>query len=86
LNNRPYQLRIPINKKDDKLWARCSQSWKQEICPTLIEQVEQRLEGVSMDIELSDREMIAQSMLPTALELEALKNVRELRTRSRAAT
>ena len=86
LNNRPYQLRIPINKKDDKLWGRCSQSWKQEICPTLVEQVEQRLEGVSMDIELSDREMIAQSMLPTALELEALKNVRELRTRSRAAT
>lgn len=86
LDYRPYKLRVPISEQENELWNRCTQSWNREICPTLIEQTEQRLEGVSMDVELSDREVIAQSMLPTALELEALKNVRELRARSGAAT
>lgn len=81
-DNRPYKLRIPIKRRDTKLWNRCSQLWKDEICPTLTEQTEQRLQGVSMEIELGDRDVIAQSMLPTAIELEALKNVRELRARS----
>lgn len=81
---RPYKLKVAIKRQDTWLWKRCSRVWKQEICPILLEQTEQRLDGVSMDVELSDREVIAQSMLPTANELEALKYVRELRTRSGA--
>jgi len=81
---RPYKLRIPIKQSDDRLWERCSRLWKQEICPMLIEQNERRLAGVSMEIEMSDREVIAKSMLPTALELETLKHVRELRARASA--
>ncbi|CAA9564664.1 Type IV secretory pathway, VirD4 components [uncultured Synechococcales cyanobacterium] len=83
---RPHKLRVPLNRQDDTLWSRCTKIWDQEICPTLIEQTEQRLEGVSLDVELSDRDVIAQTMLPTAEELEALKNVRELRARSGAVT
>ena len=79
---RPLKLRVPINKQDGKLWSRCCHLWKDEICPTLIEQTEQRLEEVSMDVELSDRDTIAQTMLPTTDELESLKNLYELRTRS----
>lgn len=81
---RPHKLRMPLNRQDDQLWSRCSKLWEEEICPTLIEQTEQRLEGVSLDVELSDRDVIAQTMLPTTDELEALKNVRELRARSGA--
>ncbi len=83
---RPHKLRVPLNRQDDKLWSRCTQVWDQQMCPLLIEQTEQRLEGVSLDVELSDRDVIAQTMLPTAEELEALKNVRELRARSGAVT
>lgn len=74
---RPYKLRVPISRRDGRLWSRCSKLWKEEICPTLLEQTEQRLEEVSMDVELSDREVIAESMLPTANELEALKKLHE---------
>jgi type IV secretion system protein VirD4 len=81
---RPHKLQVPIKRRDNKLWKRCSQLWKEEICPTLIEQTEQRLEEVSMEVELGDREVIAQSMLPTTNELEALKNVQELRARAGA--
>ena len=83
---RPYKLRVPIKRRDNKLWRRCSLLWDSDICPTLIEQTSQRLEGVSMDVELGDRSVIASSMLPTAEELEALNNVRELRERSEAFT
>lgn len=81
---RPHKLRVPIKRQDNQLWKRCVRLWNSKICTTLIEQTDQRLEGVSMDVELSDREVIASSMLPTADELEALKNVRELRERSGA--
>ncbi len=81
---RPYRLQVPLARHNQKLWKRCSQVWKQEICPMLIEQNERRLEGISMEVEMSDREVIAKSMLPTALELEALKHVRELRARASA--
>lgn len=83
---RPYKLRVPIKRRDNKLWRRCSLLWDSDICPTLIEQTSQRLEGVSMDVELSDRSVIASSMLPTSEELEALNNVRELRERAEAFT
>jgi type IV secretion system protein VirD4 len=82
LDYRPHKLRVPIKRQDARLWKRCSRVWQKDICPTLVEQTEQRLDGVSIDVELSDREVIAQTMLPTADELEALENVRELRTRS----
>lgn len=84
LENRPHKQRVPLKRQDRKRWKRCERLWEQEICPILIEQTEQRLEGVSMEVELSDREVIAESMLPTADELEALKHVRELRARSGA--
>jgi type IV secretion system protein VirD4 len=81
---RPHQLRVPLDPKADHLWSRCSQLWVEEICPTLTEQTEQRLAGVSMEVERADREVIAASMLPTQEELEAFNHVHELRARSGA--
>lgn len=85
LGFRPYRLRVPLVRRNKKLWRKCTQLWEREICPTLLEQNRHRLENIFMEVELSDREVIARTMLPTEQELEALKNVRELRARSGAA-
>jgi type IV secretion system protein VirD4 len=82
--DRPLKLKVPLDRRNDQLWDRNCEIWDKEVCPILREQAERRLSGVEIEIELGDREVIAQSMLPTALELEALKNARELRARSGA--
>ena len=80
----PYKKKIRIRWRNDWLWFKCSRIWKKEIKAILIEQAQQRFKGTSMEAEKVHREEIAESILPSAEELKAFKNVQELRARSAA--
>jgi type IV secretion system protein VirD4 len=74
--DRPYKTRVRLDANNVKLWKQSSEIWDKEICPILIEEAKRRLEGVDLELELADREVIAEAMLPTQEELEALRNAR----------
>jgi len=82
---RPCRRRMPRNRRKEKLWKSCTKSWERDLCPAFTEDTEQRMNGIAIEVELSDREAIAEWMLPTANELEALKKLYELRARSGTA-
>ena len=83
--SRPLQIKVPIDPHNDRLWARNEKIWDEEICPILIEQARQRFEDLYMlEVEKSDREVIAEAMLPTAEELKAYKDIQQMRRQSGA--
>lgn len=84
-NFRPYKLRVPRNRRKEKMWRSCTKAWERNVCPFLIKETKQRMDGISIEVELSNREAFAEWMLPTAIELEALKKLYELRARSGTA-
>ena len=83
---RPYRLKVPIKKQNDELWSQCEEQWDSQIKSILTKQAELRLDLPSpeepdtaeenlnnfLSVQLSDRGLLAEAMLPTAEELEAL--------------
>ncbi|MEO1669247.1 MAG: type IV secretory system conjugative DNA transfer family protein [Cyanobacteria bacterium J06631_2] len=65
---RPRKLKIPIDKKNDRLWKRSENIWDNQILPHRLEQAEARTEDP--EISLVNRQIIAESTLPTAAELQ----------------
>lgn len=66
---RPRRLKVKIDKKNDRLWNKSASIWQDKILPQRIEA--QNNQSQDMEICLSDREVIAESTLPTATELAA---------------
>lgn len=83
-HNRPYHLRIPVDSRNDKLWERNEELWEREVCPILTEQAQQRLKGISIEVEKSDREVLAECMLPSVEEWKA-RDYAEKRKKQQAA-
>ena len=80
----PCKKKIRILWRNDWLWFKCSRIWKKEIRPILIEQAQQRFKGTSLEAEKSNREVVANAILPTRQKLKVFKNVQELRARTAA--
>lgn len=83
---RPYRLKVPIKKQNDELWSKCSQQWDSQIKSILTQQAQLRLDlpqplqsdtpqenlNNFLAVQLSDRQLLAEAMLPTAEDLQAL--------------
>ena len=73
---RPHKTKIPIDKKNDRLWSKCEQLWFDKVLPHRLEQFSTTKEDP--DTALTDRQIIAESILPTKEELQALQGEEEL--------
>ncbi len=65
---RPHKLKVKIDKKNDSLWNKCSFIWDNKILPLKLKKLDK-----TEDLEecLINRQVIAESTLPTAGELKA---------------
>lgn len=76
-----YRKKIEIKQANDRLWTRASIAWDEEICPTLISQAEAMYKDTTMEVEKSDREVIADAILPSPDILKAYNNIIQLHNR-----
>ena len=67
---RPHKTKIRIDKKNDRLWDKCSNIWSEKVLPYRLERLSNI--GEEPDTALINRQVIAESILPTTQELTAL--------------
>ncbi len=68
---RPRKLKVWINKRNDRLWSRCEEAWDKKIFPILKQQFENLLKDTTLEVERLNRQVMAESMLPSQEEQSA---------------
>ena len=67
---RPHKLKVKIDKKNDRLWNKCSSIWDGKILAHRLKQATSHTE--ELETSLIDRQVVAEATLPTASELKAV--------------
>jgi type IV secretion system protein VirD4 len=74
-NSRPWKGKVPFNKSDKKRRDECEAVWDSSLKESLINQAAKVQEALNLPLAGSDREMMANAILPPPAELKALEKL-----------
>ncbi len=63
MKNRPYRIKIPLNKKDQARRDSCTKVWEEDLAPQYLKIFKRKLER-NLAIQVTNRQAIADTLLP----------------------